>query len=362
MHYIWYGKATAIIASLIISPLNQTMKAASTILQHPDALIHIEELGDDRRRIVVEPSTHFFMPLNTWETTYSVELIKHVLQVKDPAYLCDEIRRDESPAYVQHHFNWDILSYVDKEAFAGSRILDFGSGSGASSMVLSRMLPADVEIVGVELVPEFVELATARAKFYEVDDRISFLLSPDPHRLPDGIGQFDYVLLSAVFEHLLPSERKTVLNLIWEHLAPKGILFLDQTPQRWFPIESHTTGLPLLNYLPDRLATLCARHFSKRIETDETWTGLLRKGIRGGTPNEIMSILNKDAQTAELLQPTRLGVKNHIELWYMLSKSARAPMLKRVMKSGIELVNKATGHMMIPTLSLAIQRTSLETG
>ena len=122
--------------------------------------------------------------------------IEHVLQVTGPAYLCDEIMRDEDPLYIQHRFRWDILSYAGKDDFAGRRVLDFGSGSGASSMVLARMFPESI-IVGVELMPKFIKLAQHRARYYGVEDRVSFQLSPDLNSLPPDIGDFDHIILSA---------------------------------------------------------------------------------------------------------------------------------------------------------------------
>lgn len=325
-----------------------------TILTRDDASITIEE-KKGKRLILVEPRKGFFVPTKRWETSYPVELIEHILRVKGPDYLCDEITRDESPLYVQHDFHWDILSYVAEEDFAGRRVLDFGSGSGASSMVLARMFP-EVEIVGVELVPESVELALRRAKFYGVEDRVNFQLSPDPNNLPLGIGNFDYILLSAVYEHLLPAERRIVLPLLWSHLKPGGILFLDQTPYRWFPVEMHTTGLPLLNFLPDWLTLLCAHHFSKRIRSDESWPELLRKGIRGGTVREIMGILNQRGRRAELLEPSRLGVRDRIGLWYRLSSSARKPLIKKFMMWSFRAIKALTGVTPVPMLSLAVKK------
>jgi SAM-dependent methyltransferase len=222
--------------------------------------------------------------------------------------------RDEDSLYVQHSFLWDILSYMEENAFDEQRVLDFGSGSGASSLVLARMLPSTAEIVGIELVPEHIELARHRGRFYGVDDRVNFHLAPDPNSLPIGIGEFDYIIFSGVYEHLLPGERQTLLPLLWTHLRSGGVIFLGQTPYRWFPIEMHTTGLALINYLPDRLTLACARRFSKQVSPDASWPGLLRKGIRGGTTREIMGILNRDGRKAELLKPSRFGVKDHIDL------------------------------------------------
>jgi 2-polyprenyl-3-methyl-5-hydroxy-6-metoxy-1,4-benzoquinol methylase len=327
----------------------------TSVLDHPDAYVRIEEKRTGKRMILIEPKGDLFVPFRAWETAYPFDLIEQVLQVKGPAYLCDEIMRDEDTLYVQHMFRWGILSYIEENAFGGRRVLDFGAGSGASSIVLSRILPAD-EIVGVELVREYVELARYRARFHGVGGRVKFYLSPDPNSLPAGIGQFDYIILSAVYEHLLPSERPALLTLLWSHLRPSGVIFLDQTPYRWFPIELHTTGLPLINYLPDRLALAYARRFSKRVLPFESWPELLRKGIRGGTTRQIMEILNREERKAELLKPTRLSVKDYIDLWYRLSSTTRKPLIKKVMMWGFRAVKATTGITMIPSLSLAIRK------
>jgi hypothetical protein len=83
---------------------------------------------------------------------------------------------------------------------------------------------------------------------------VRFLVSPDANSLPPEIGTFDFVMLSAVYEHLLPEERRRVMPWIWSKLKPGGTLFINQTPYRYFPYEHHTTGLWFINYLPDKLS------------------------------------------------------------------------------------------------------------
>jgi predicted O-methyltransferase YrrM len=258
--------------------------------------------------------------------------------------------------YVEHRLRWDILGFVGQEEFSGRRVLDFGSGCGASSMVLARLLPPDTRIVGVELVPEFVELARARARHYGVDDRVHYALSPDPNSLPDGIGRFDFIVLSAVFEHLLPNERIALVPFLWSHLETGGVLFLDQTPHRWFPLESHTTGLPFINYLPRSVALRFARRFSRRVRPDETWETLLRRGIRGSTHGEIMGIVNGAGRKGNNLAPSNLGVSDHIGLWYQMSSGARKSGAKRLLMVCLKAVHKLTGARLVPTLSLAVKK------
>jgi 2-polyprenyl-3-methyl-5-hydroxy-6-metoxy-1,4-benzoquinol methylase len=326
----------------------------AVVLHHPDASIRIEP-SHGKHGIVVEPRDGLFTPVRSWATHYPVELIEHVLRVKGPAYLCDEICRDEHPLYVEHCFTWDLLGYVPAEGFRGTRVLDFGSGSGASSMVLARMFP-ETEIVGVELAAEHVELARHRAAYYGVADRVRFHLSPDPDHLPAGVGLFDHIVFSAVYEHLLPHERRTVLPLLWSHLRPGGILFLDQTPHRWFPIEMHTTGLPLINYLPDSWASYCARRFSSRVPSDASWPELLRKGIRGATIGEILTILRREDGGATLLKPRKAEARDHFDVWYGMASGIPKSRVKTLMLRGLKAMKDMTGVTVIPALSLAIKK------
>jgi len=325
-------------------------------MEHPEASVSIEDTTGGKRVIVVEPKVRFVMAFQTWETAYSLDLIAHVLQVKGPADLCDEIMRDEDPLYVQHALWWDLLSYVAPDAFAGRRVLDFGSGSGASTMALARMLPESAEIVGVELGPKQVELARHRARFYGMDDRVRFHLAPDHLRLPAGLGSFDFMVCAGVYQCLRPDERRVLLPLIWSHLVPGGVLFLNQTGYRWFPIERGVTGLPLLNYLPDRLALACARRFAPIVGPDEPWSSLLRRGIRGATTREILRMVHQGGQRAELLTPSRLGVTDPIDLWYRRSSLIQQPGLKQLMRWGVRAVKATTGLTLLPTLALALRK------
>jgi 2-polyprenyl-3-methyl-5-hydroxy-6-metoxy-1,4-benzoquinol methylase len=183
---------------------------------------------------------------NTWETAYPVDLIESVFEVKGPGWVCDEIRRDEEPADVEHNLHLALFGFLDESAFAGKRLLYFGCGS--SSLNLARIV-SDLEIVGVELLPEFVALARERAECHGASN-VTFHQSPDGQSLPEGLGDFDFIVLSAVYEHLLPAERPVLLPMLWSQLNPGGVLFINELPPCYSPVENHTTALPGLNYLP----------------------------------------------------------------------------------------------------------------
>jgi 2-polyprenyl-3-methyl-5-hydroxy-6-metoxy-1,4-benzoquinol methylase len=327
-----------------------------TTLSHPAASVTIEELPSGKRRIALSPADpSLFIPSRTWETSYPRPLIQTILEVKGPAYLCDEIKRDEAPVYVQSFLKYDILSYFNEAELDGKRILDFGCGSGASTMILARMLP-NATFVGVELEGRLLTIARMRAEFYGTANA-TFFESPDGDHLPDGIGSFDVVMLSAVWEHLLPHERRKVFPLVWSALKPGGVVILDQTPHRYFPVETHTTMLPLINYLPDRLALACARRFAKRVARDESWETLLRRGIRGGTEQEIMRVVREECgEKAILLKPRYLGMRDCVDIWYAANKANGRSTAKQIVYCLLKPLKWVTGVTLTPYLSLALRR------
>lgn len=322
-------------------------------LHHSQGTVQVETLSTGRNRIQVElKDSTYGTGLNKLETTYPVELIEQILKVAGPLYLCDVISRDEAPTYIRHDVN--LLGYVDAAAFDGARVLDFGCGSGASTVKLAQLFP-QAEIVGVDLMAGLLSIAEARIKHYQLEN-VAFYQSPDAESLPAEIGAFDFVILSAVYEHMLPAEREILLPLLWRVLKPGGILFLYDTPYRYFPLELHTSSLPLINYLPDRLAHRVACRFSRRVHPQASWENLLRAGIRGGSVREIMGILGKKGQPASLLAPNQQGMKDRIDLWYAISGTARFKAIKRVMKMGFKVIKYTTGVILTPALSLAIQK------
>ena len=55
--------------------------------------------------------------------------------------------------------------------------------------------------------------------------------------------------------------------MIWAHLKSGGVLFLNQTPHRYFPVEHHTTNLPMINYFPDTDTLLVTFSSGKVVDT-----------------------------------------------------------------------------------------------
>jgi 2-polyprenyl-3-methyl-5-hydroxy-6-metoxy-1,4-benzoquinol methylase len=322
-------------------------------IQHPDGIVDIAPLGDGKVKVTVHSSNpDLFIPISSCETSYSLELIEQILAATGFSYLCDEIMRDESPAYVEELIRQGLFPFVDEQSFAGKTILDFGSGSGASTMALCRLVP-QARIVGIELEEKYARVAHMRQQHYGVTNA-KFLLSPSADRIPSDIGTVDYVVMSSVYEHLLPHERKNILLQLWRVLQTGGVLFLHGTPHRYSLIEGHTTGLPLINYLPDKAACYSARKWSQRASDKDTWEIFLRRGIRGGTAREIMRIVRSGGGVPEMLKPQHRGIKDRIELW--MPKPSRMSVVKICSKCAAKAFQMTTGVFFPSGLTLALRK------
>jgi 2-polyprenyl-3-methyl-5-hydroxy-6-metoxy-1,4-benzoquinol methylase len=329
------------------------------VLEHPNGDVQIEELNTGRRRIHVRArDASIYIHRVSCDTAYPIELIREILEVKGPEYLCDEIARDEDSSYIEAHLRTTLFAHLPVPDFVGKRLLDFGCGSGASTMIMARALPGPPRIVGVELEEAALRIARARADFYGMTN-VRFEQSPAGDRLPEQLGVFDFIVLPAVFEHLLPPERKTIIPQLWNHLSEGGVLFIDETPFRWFPVETHTSSLPFVNYLPDPLAHRFVQYCSPRGLRNESWNGLLRNGIRGGSVNEILGIIRRGGGLPELLKPGYGGMRTPVDVWYegyARSASGRSGKLKRATGKALKVLYEASHLAPVPYLSLAIRK------
>ena len=307
----------------------------------------VTKLPSGKNRIVVEGIRASLR--REWETHYPEWLIARILEARGPAFLCDEIARDESPEYTRVALMRMLLAYLDEAQFERARILDFGCGAGAGTVALSRSFP-HAHIVGVELNRRSVEVARGRCSFYGFNN-VEFFVSPSGKELPRDIGTFDFVVLSGVFEHLLPEERTAVMPMLWDALEPGGTLFIHETPNRLFPLETHTTWLPFINYLPAPLAHYAVRRCCRGRNRELDWPGLLRRGIRGGSIREIRRLL----PGAKLLRPSRNGIRDLVDLWYATTPKDRRARAKRVALL-VTRALKVAGIECPPYLELAIEK------
>ena len=234
----------------------------SAVWAHASGWLDIRELDDGRYELrgrARDRKVH--VPHSPCVMDYPIELIGLIFESFGPIFTCDEIARDidgsEAALDVQH----SVQAYFQDSIFSRPvKILDYGCGGGSSSIALAKLFPK-ASVVGVDFAGGLLEIARGRAKHHGMPN-LHFEVVPENGRR--FAGEYDFVFLNAVYEHLLPGERQVVLGGVWSALKRDGILFLNQTPHRWFPVEAHTSGLPLINYLPKSLALMAMRKFCKR--------------------------------------------------------------------------------------------------
>jgi predicted O-methyltransferase YrrM len=326
-----------------------------TILTAAEGSVEVLLLPNGRFKVTLKPhDRNAFIPRANCETSLPLDVIAAFLNTSF-ARLCDSLARHDDPEYVKRVVGKQLLAYVAASDFRGKRLLDFGCGSGASTLCMGAMLP-DTEVVGVELNARNVELARRVLAVRQLSN-VKFLVSPDPNSLPPGIGAFDFVMLSAVYEHLLPEERRHVMPLIWSCMNYGGVLFVNQTPYRHFPFEHHSTGLWFINYLPDGFSLFLARNLSKinpEINKSPDWTVHLRGGIRGGTEKEILCNLNRAAGGhPSIVQPKG---QDRAAYWLSCTNPERYRLLKMSVTALFRLTDKLWGTVPSMNLDVAIRK------
>ena len=102
----------------------------------------------------------------------------------------------------------------------GQRVLDIGCGWGGLALYLNRV--ADVDVLGVTLSTEQVELARQRAAAAGVADRVRFELMD----YRDVTGTFDRIVSVGMFEHVGPPFYRPFFRKCRDLLAEDGVMVL----------------------------------------------------------------------------------------------------------------------------------------
>lgn len=135
--------------------------------------------------------------------------------------------------------------------FSGRRVLDFGASYGTSMVALIRL--GAKEVVGVEPDASRVDQAPSLIARAAPGAKTCLHHTPDTTALPFSDGEFPFILANAVLEHI-PQPRDAFICEMWRLLAPGGHLLINETPNKYFPKEMHTTGLWFNHWLPQSLA------------------------------------------------------------------------------------------------------------
>jgi 2-polyprenyl-3-methyl-5-hydroxy-6-metoxy-1,4-benzoquinol methylase len=210
---------------------------------------HIEDRGDHR---VLWVGKRPSMP-----THYSARVIQMLIDRKgaDRAPLYFPFKAERAPRFLA-----PLFRYLRTRGSGGLRVLEVGCSFGHMTEYLAEQ-PEVAALSTFDPDAAFVEIARTKAKELglTVVHEILHLDQAATRRLPWADGAFDLVLAVGVVEHLPMRHRRAQVDEYWRVLSPGGhIAFLD-TPNRHFPYETHSLGLPFVQFLPSRLAYRYAR-------------------------------------------------------------------------------------------------------
>jgi len=175
-----------------------------------------------------------------------------------------------------------------KPLLSGRCILDFGASYGLSAC--AYLEAGASRVVGVEPDAARVERGTGIIQELGLSDRIALNHTSSTDKLPFAEASFDVAFANAVLEHI-PSPRTRFIQEMWRVLKPSGHLIINETPNKYLPIDFHTTGgLWFVPWLPKNLA----RHYAilrGRFRRDKDWD---HSGWRGVGYYEITKALGRN--------------------------------------------------------------------
>lgn len=257
-----------------------------------DLEIYVKDSGVSRKVCIkgnhVMPGGPYHCPYSELETLLSLHTLTKIA-LRKGRYFRDEIERSENPSYLQRKI--EILLKEFGIVLSHKKMLDFGCGAGASTLIFLRCGATD--ITGVEVDQTLLDIAESRLNnFFQRGYRLVRIEYIDgKYSMPFSDEEFDIVWAQAIMEHVLPDQRRFVLRELWRVLRKDGLLIIFGTPNRLWVKEFHTSNLFFVNYLPLDIAIFIARRCSNRVSINQSKEELLSHGFRGCTYWEIARAL-----------------------------------------------------------------------
>jgi SAM-dependent methyltransferase len=178
------------------------------------------------------------------------------------------------------HFLARLFAYLRARGVEGVRVLEVGCSFGHITEYLDDE-PLVRSIVTFDVDAAFAAITRAQVEDQGLRhvERVLHLPDAATRPLPFADAAFDLVLVIGVIEHLPYRGRHRYVDEYFRVLAPGGHIAILDTPNRAFPFETHSVGLPAIQWLPAALAYRYARTFHppvRRMTPDEFDAGAWR--------------------------------------------------------------------------------------
>jgi len=203
----------------------------------------------DRRVLTVDGREH--------ATGYSLRVVRMLIERKGPRRAALYFPFKETRG---RHFLAPLFRHLRRVGRSGLSALEVGCSFGHITECLAEA-PEVAVLHAFDTDPAFVEITRAKVADLGLGAvrEVACLSGEETCRLPYADGAFDLVLAIGVVEHLPARTRRAQVDEYYRVLAPGGHIAILDTPNRLFPLETHSVGLPLVQWLPPRLAYRYAR-------------------------------------------------------------------------------------------------------
>jgi S-adenosylmethionine-dependent methyltransferase len=140
-----------------------------------------------------------------------------------------------------------------------SRILEIGAGAGSSTAALAEQ---GANVTAIDISSQALEEAASHLAEMGLSAEFTVCNAAKLARVAEARG-YEWIVFWAVLEHMTIDERITALSDAWAYLAPGGLLTVVETPNRLWPLDSHTSLLPFFSWLPYELGYRYSTHSSR---------------------------------------------------------------------------------------------------
>jgi SAM-dependent methyltransferase len=208
----------------------------------------LRDLGD-RRVLTVDGQDHI--------TGYSERVIRMLIERKGPRRAALYFPFKETRG---RHFLAPLFAYLRARGARGLGVLEIGCSFGHITEYLDEQ-PEIARIATFDTDADFVGMLRAKIEDGGLKKvtNVRCLGNDETRRLPYEDAAFDLVLAIGVVEHLPRRNRRAQVDEYYRVLAPGGHIAVLDTPNRAFPLETHSVGLPFVQWLPAPLAYRYAR-------------------------------------------------------------------------------------------------------
>lgn len=197
---------------------------------------------------------------NRYETVYSRKLIELIIERKGLARTPEYFVHKEKREYLL----LPLFNYLNSHGYKGLRLLEVGCSGGQFTELLnkqdcfSQIYSYDIDKLLVEVTKTKVdELGLNKVK------QVDCFSSRETTDLPYENNFFDVIIVSSVLEHLPFENRYIYVDEYYRKLKTGGLIAFLDTPNRNYPLESHSVGLPFISKFSAQTAFIYAKLFGK---------------------------------------------------------------------------------------------------